>query len=79
MITSLVQKPVTINDARADPQIYDNCGFTLGVCEGDITDWDDEAQLEAYKKEVSIHSACNVRRALSLRSSRCTNSNASSA
>lgn len=52
MMISLVQKPVTIHDARADPQTYDECGFTLMDCTTEITDWDDEAQLEAYKKEV---------------------------
>ena len=46
------QHTVTIHDARADPQSYSKCGFTLVVAENEITDWNDEVQLEMYKKEV---------------------------
>ena len=43
---------VQILDARKRKLSYEKVGFKLLTMEGEITDWDDEAQLETYKKEV---------------------------
>ncbi|GMI38256.1 hypothetical protein TrCOL_g11062 [Triparma columacea] len=52
LITSLSPATLTITDARENPPDYATCGFKLAPMATEITDWDDKAQLEAYKAEV---------------------------
>ena len=52
LVTSLPPAALTINDARENPPDFATCGFKLASMASEITDWDDESQLAAYKAEV---------------------------
>jgi len=55
MILRMQSHPISIMDARQRELDYDRCGFTKLDVKNAVADWDDEAELAAYKAEIEEH------------------------